>query len=149
MTFFSRTYELIEVRPGYHLNLIIGPNGTGKSSIVCAVVLGLGGKTKTLARGDQLSSYVKSGCDQSLIEIELYNGADKSVVIRRQISSSNQSQFYVNNATATVAKINEIRKEFNIQIDNLCTFLPQEKVQDFAKLNPQQLLEQTEQTVGA
>lgn len=45
-------------------------------------------------------------------------------------------------------QINEIRKEYNIQIDNLCTFLPQEKVQDFAKLNPQQLLEHTEKTVG-
>lgn len=103
--FAFRTYDNIEIKPGYHLNLIIGPNGTGKSSIVCAVVLGLNGKLKTLGRADQLSSYVKSGCDQSLIEIELYNPKTKNVVIRRQISANNQSQFYVNNAVATITKV--------------------------------------------
>lgn len=35
---------------GPNLNLIIGPNGSGKSSIVCAMVLGLGGKPKLLGR---------------------------------------------------------------------------------------------------
>ena len=37
------TYDLVEFRPGPNLNMIIGPNGTGKSTIVCAIALGLGG----------------------------------------------------------------------------------------------------------
>lgn len=44
--------------------------------------------------------------------------------------------------------MNDIRAKFNIQVDNLCTFLPQEKVQDFAKMNPQDLLEHTEKTIN-
>jgi hypothetical protein len=32
----------------------------------------------------------------------------------------------------------------NVQLDNLCQFLPQDKVVEFARLNPQQLLEETE-----
>ena len=35
------TYDRVEFRPGPHLNMIIGPNGTGKSSIACAIALGL------------------------------------------------------------------------------------------------------------
>jgi hypothetical protein len=36
------TYHNVEFSPGPHLNLVIGPNGTGKSSIVCGIALGLG-----------------------------------------------------------------------------------------------------------
>lgn len=35
------TYDFVEFRPGPYLNMIIGPNGTGKSSIACAICLGL------------------------------------------------------------------------------------------------------------
>ena len=38
------TYDDVEFRPGPRVNLLIGPNGTGKSSVVCAICLGLGGK---------------------------------------------------------------------------------------------------------
>ncbi|KAF8887232.1 hypothetical protein CPB84DRAFT_1523152 [Gymnopilus junonius] len=35
------TYDYVEFRPGPYLNMIVGPNGTGKSSIACAITLGL------------------------------------------------------------------------------------------------------------
>jgi hypothetical protein len=36
------TYSDIEFLPGPRLNMVIGPNGTGKSTLVCAICLGLG-----------------------------------------------------------------------------------------------------------
>lgn len=36
------TYTSAEFFPGPNLNMIIGPNGTGKSTLVCAICLGLG-----------------------------------------------------------------------------------------------------------
>jgi hypothetical protein len=36
------TYAAAEFFPGPKLNMIIGPNGTGKSTLVCAICLGLG-----------------------------------------------------------------------------------------------------------
>jgi len=36
------TYDAVEFRPGPYLNMILGPNGTGKSSIACAICIGLG-----------------------------------------------------------------------------------------------------------
>lgn len=55
---FDRTYDYAEVWPGPNLNMIIGANGTGKSSIVCAICLGLAGKTAILGRGDKVKSSV-------------------------------------------------------------------------------------------
>jgi hypothetical protein len=40
------TYTEVEFIPGPSLNMVIGPNGTGKSTLVSAIVLGLAGKTK-------------------------------------------------------------------------------------------------------
>lgn len=37
------TYDFVEFRPGANLNMIFGPNGTGKSSIACAICIGLNG----------------------------------------------------------------------------------------------------------
>ena len=36
------TYTAVEFFPGPSLNMVIGPNGTGKSTLVCAICLGLG-----------------------------------------------------------------------------------------------------------
>lgn len=36
------TYTAVEFLPGPSLNMVIGPNGTGKSTLVCAICLGLG-----------------------------------------------------------------------------------------------------------
>lgn len=36
------TYTSAEFFPGPKLNMVIGPNGTGKSTLVCAICLGLG-----------------------------------------------------------------------------------------------------------
>lgn len=36
------TYTAAEFHPGPSLNMVIGPNGNGKSTLVCAICLGLG-----------------------------------------------------------------------------------------------------------
>lgn len=40
-------------------------------------------------------------------------------------------------------------KKWNIQVENLCQFLPQDKVASFAALTPQQVLRETEKAVGS
>lgn len=41
------------------------------------------------------------------------------------------------------------RNRLRSQVDNLCQFLPQDRVADFAKMTPQELLVGTEQAVGS
>ena len=36
------TYSSTQFYPGPNMNMVIGPNGTGKSTIVCAIALGMG-----------------------------------------------------------------------------------------------------------
>jgi len=52
----------------------------GKSSIVCAIAIGLGAQTKLLGRSDNLGEFVMQGCDNGYVEIEIYRpGSPNSV----------------------------------------------------------------------
>ncbi|KAF3696821.1 Structural maintenance of chromosomes protein 5 [Channa argus] len=142
------TYDFSEVYPGPHLNMIVGANGTGKSSIVCAICLGLAGKTAILSRGDKVGLYVKRGCHKGSIEIELYKSGG-NVVINREIHvENNQSLWMLNRRHCNQKTVEEEVKALCIQVSNLCQFLPQEKVGEFAKMSKIELLEATEKSVG-
>ncbi|XP_036451673.1 structural maintenance of chromosomes protein 5 [Colossoma macropomum] len=142
------TYDHSEVFPGPNLNMIVGANGTGKSSIVCAICLGLAGKTAILGRGDKVSLYVKRGCSKGSVEIELYR-AEGNLVINREIHvENNQSVWMMNGKHSSQKAVEEAVRELQIQVGNLCQFLPQEKVGEFAKMSKIELLEATEKSVG-
>lgn len=67
------TFTDTTVYPGEELNILIGPNGTGKSSMVAAIVIGMGGTTKVLSTAKMhLSNYVKNGKERATITICLY-----------------------------------------------------------------------------
>ncbi|KAF9415734.1 hypothetical protein HW555_006704 [Spodoptera exigua] len=143
------TYQSVELLPNSSLNLIIGPNGTGKSTFVCAIILGLCGEPSVIGRAKNISEYVRSGCDEATIEIELYqNPGQRNVIIRRTFNTSNKSKWYIDHNLVTVKKVQELIASLNIQVDNLCQLLPQDRVQDFSKMNPQELLRSTLSAVG-
>ena len=47
-----------------------------------------------------------------------------------------------------MAAVKELVASFNVQLDNLCQFLPQDKVAAFASMSPKQLLFETEKAIG-
>ncbi|KAJ3504973.1 hypothetical protein NLJ89_g7660 [Agrocybe chaxingu] len=130
--------------------MIIGPNGTGKSSIACAIALGLNFSPQILGRSNELNSYVKNGTSSGYIEIELKGPKGKpNLVIRRNISSaSKSSSFSLNGHSATGAEIKTKMNELNVQVGNLCSFLPQDRVSEFAAMTPQELLRETQLAAG-
>ncbi|KAL0860346.1 hypothetical protein ABMA27_009749 [Loxostege sticticalis] len=143
------TYKQVELYPGTSLNLIIGPNGTGKSTFVCAIILGLCGKTSVIGRAKKISEYVRSGCEQSTIEIELYQQPGKrNVIITRHFNLKDVSTWSIDHKTVREKQVQELIASLNIQVDNLCQLLPQDRVQDFSKMDPQQLLRSTLSAVG-
>ena len=113
MNCFSRTYNEVELIPGPNLNLILGPNGNGKSAIVSAICLGMAGKPSTIARassvsgnsihllcvsvvipvhvGLQLSCYVRHGVSKAIINIELHNSEGQKFLVTREITLDNKS----------------------------------------------------------
>ncbi|CAG9122334.1 unnamed protein product [Plutella xylostella] len=143
------TYRQVELFPGRSLNLIIGPNGTGKSTFVCAIVLGLCGKTSVIGRAKKISEYVRSGCQQASIEIELYREAGKrNVIITRTFNLECASTWSIDHKSVREKQVQELITGMNIEVDNLCQMLPQDRVQDFSKMDPQQLLRSTLSAVG-
>lgn len=49
---------------------------------------------------------------------------------------------------STLADVRKQVSALNIQLDNLCQFLPQDKVVAFAKLRPTELLQETQKAIG-
>ncbi|NWU57091.1 SMC5 protein, partial [Dromas ardeola] len=144
----SRTYDVCEVHPGPNLNMIVGANGTGKSSIVCAICLGLAGKPSFIGRADKVGLFVKQGCLKGLVEIELSKTPDNIIITREIQVLNNTSSWFINRKPATLKTVEEQIAALNIQVDNLCQFLPQDKVGEFAKLSKIELLEATEKSIG-
>ncbi|XP_066922667.1 structural maintenance of chromosomes protein 5-like [Clytia hemisphaerica] len=143
------TYDDCEFKPGEKLNVILGPNGTGKSSIVCAICLGLGGRTNLLGRAKLLSDYVKHRKKEATIEIELFKKNESNLIVRRTFNTqSTNSKFEINGRVVTESAVINTVKKMNIQMDNLCQFLPQDRVIEFAKMNARELLVATEKAVG-
>lgn len=106
-----------------------------------------------LGRAKEVSEYVKHGCQEAFIEIEL--AADpkrhrRNPVIRCNIKrEGNKSVFSLNGKLSNKKGVMEFCKSFSIQIDNLCQFLPQDKVVEFAQMNPIELLHSTQRAVAS
>ncbi|KAJ5180084.1 hypothetical protein N7492_003294 [Penicillium capsulatum] len=145
------TYNQAEFLPGPKLNMVIGPNGTGKSTLVCAICLGLGWGPQPLGRAKDVGEFVKHGCQEATIEIELAARPedDCNPVIRRVIKrDGNKSSFMLNNRPIGRADVLKLAQSLGIQVDNLCQFLPQDKVAEFAALSPTDLLRSTQRAAA-
>ncbi|KAJ2996452.1 Structural maintenance of chromosomes protein 5 [Globomyces sp. JEL0801] len=143
------TYSLMETFPGKHMNMVIGPNGTGKSTLVCAIALGLAGKPEVLGRAKDLHDFIKHGEHQAIIELELKSSPENTKIRRYINRSSNVSKWKLNGENSTENEIKKKVQSFNIQVDNLCQFLPQDRVASFAKMSPEVLLKETERAAGS
>jgi chromosome segregation ATPase len=146
------TYSSAEFKCGPNLNMIIGPNGTGKSSLVCAICLGLGWPPTFLGRAKEIGEFVKNGSREAEIEIELKAGTaqkGRNPIVKRVIRrEGNKTAWCINGSSCALKDVQRLARQFNIQVDNLCQFLPQDRVVEFAGLTPVQLLDQTQKAVG-
>lgn len=65
----------------------------------------------------------------------------------RTFNRSGMDRFEVDGTKVSHKEFLKRVKELNIQIDNLCQFLPQDRVQDFTKMNSRELLMNTQASV--
>jgi chromosome segregation ATPase len=148
------TYTSAEFFPGPNLNMVIGPNGTGKSSLVCAICLGLGWGPQHLGRAKEVSEFIKNGYREATIEIELQraetgpHSRENPVFTRHMKREGNKSTWMINGTASNNKQVVTLARSFSVQIDNLCQFLPQDKVVEFAQMNPMALLESTQRAVA-
>ena len=148
------------VDPGPQLNCIIGPNGTGKSSIVCALCVGLGGPLKITERGEKISACVHGEgskrdaqgnlIESGYVETELVdgNGPGRNLVVRLDFNMQDKKIWRLDGATTTEKAVKQRMAQLNIQVDNPLQFLPQDKVGQFTTMGPVELLKHTEMAIG-
>lgn len=134
--------------------MVIGPNGTGKSTILCAICLGLGGEPNLLGRASDIETFVANGEEEGEIEIEIVNTkkGGRNPVIRRQIrrNGSPKSTFIWNDQQVSRKVVRDNCLDYyQISVDNLCTFLPQDRVGSFSGFDSRQLLVETEKSLSA
>lgn len=103
--------------PGPNLNLLIGPNGTGKSTMVASIILGLGGNPKTVGRGTKVSEYIKHGCHEAKIDIYLQGeGVDELIKVSREFGADEKSVWRVDDRKVTQQGFKEFVGRFDIQV---------------------------------
>lgn len=87
--------------------------------------------------------------NKALIEITLHGFEEHSKIkISREFNTSNKNVWKINNQQVTANEVAEYVQRMKVQVNNLCQFLPQERVQEFARLNIQELLSETQMALG-
>ncbi|VDK67804.1 unnamed protein product [Litomosoides sigmodontis] len=143
------TYDYMEIFPGPNLNVIVGPNGTGKSTIMCGLCLAVGGNPRLLGRSELLADYIKHGLEKGSVEVSIRDSKlEKDRIFSIVLHRSGLPDYFVDGEKVAQTKLRDIVESYNIQIDNPCTFLAQDKVKSFAEQKSYALLKNTEKAVG-
>jgi chromosome segregation ATPase len=102
-----------------------------------------------VGRSPDISQFVKHGKEESesYVEVDLFIYSDV-ITIKRTINSDNKaSKWFINNSLSSQQKVKEIMVKYSIDMDNLCSFMPQDKVGSFSQQQPDGILRMTLQTI--
>lgn len=138
-------HDHLDFKFGPHVNFIIGRNGSGKSAILTAIVVGLGGKANVTGRATNLKGFIKNGKQTAETTIKIRNcGPDaykteeygSSIIVERRITSDGSSSYKLKSDSGVVVstkreELVHIMDQFNIQIDNPVSVLNQETSRSF------------------
>ncbi|XP_075992354.1 structural maintenance of chromosomes 6 [Anticarsia gemmatalis] len=138
-------HDNLEVNLNRNVNFIVGRNGSGKSAILTALVVGLGGRASATNRGNNLHSFIKKGANSASIEIKIKNSSPKAyrhnvygdyITIVRNINASGGSSYKVKSASGEVIstkfeEVNAIILAHDIQVDNPISVLNQDDARSF------------------
>ncbi|KAG6815759.1 hypothetical protein H0H87_011596 [Tephrocybe sp. NHM501043] len=145
--FMCHTFLQFEFGP--QINFIIGHNGSGKSAVLSAITVALGGKSNSTGRGNGLKSFIKEGCSAAEVTIVIKNQGEeaykpqeygKSISITRKFSKEGSSTWKIRGVTKgketqTISTKKEelaaICDHMNIQVDNPMNVLTQDAARQF------------------
>lgn len=129
------------------INFLVGSNGSGKSAVMAALVIGLGCKASATNRSKSLKSFIKNGESYSDIDICISNdGRDQyepetygtMIMVSRHLALNGGNTIKIKNAKGNVVskKKDELAKiclYLNIQADNPVFILNQDNARSFLK----------------
>ncbi|KAB8253999.1 hypothetical protein BDV32DRAFT_155623 [Aspergillus pseudonomiae] len=141
--FMCHDHFCIELGP--LINFIVGKNGSGKSAVLTAITLCLGGKASATNRGQSLRSFIKEGKESATIVVRIKNQGDgaympddygKSIVIERHFTKTGISGFKIKAENGRIvstkkAELDAIIDFFTLQFDNPMNVLSQDMARQF------------------
>lgn len=130
---------------GPKINFIIGQNGSGKSAILTAITIGLGGKATSTQRGNSLKCLVKNGAHQAEIRLKIRNrGVDSFkhseygdyIWVIRKISKEGGGSYMIKNEHGHIVskkkeELAQLCDHMAIQPDNPVLILSQDAAKEF------------------
>ncbi|CCU99378.1 unnamed protein product [Malassezia sympodialis ATCC 42132] len=135
----------LSIRLGPRINFIIGHNGSGKSAILTAITIALGGKANTTSRGSSLKDFIREGASAGEVRVLLRNhGADAfradvygdAITIERRLHADGGGAWKIRSADGRVVstrreELDAICDHANIQVDNPMNILSQDAARQF------------------
>ena len=143
INFMCHTHLTIKLGPS--INFIIGHNGSGKSAVLTALTISLGGKAAATNRGASLKSFIQNGKDQATLIVKIKNQGDNgyrqeeygdSIIVERQFSRAGSSRFKIKSQAGKIVStkrgdVDDITDYYGLQIDNPLTVLTQDMARQF------------------
>jgi chromosome segregation ATPase len=102
--------------------------------------------TNSPGRASDLAKFVKRGKteEEAFVEVDILEDTGSVVTIRRTINAqSNSSKWHINGTQRPLTEAKKIIERFHIDVDNLCSFMPQDKVGKFTQYSPKEVLQNT------
>lgn len=135
----------LKIKLGPLINFIIGHNGSGKSAVLTALTMCLGGKATATNRATSMKSLIKEGQESATLAVKIKNrgeGAYKpdlygtSILVERHFSKSGASGFKIKNSEEKVissrkSDLDDILDYFAFQLDNPINVLTQDMARQF------------------
>ncbi|XP_005997583.1 structural maintenance of chromosomes protein 6-like [Latimeria chalumnae] len=130
---------------GENVNFVVGNNGSGKSAVLTALIVGLGGKATATNRGSSLRGFVREGQSSADVSITLRNrGSDAfkpevygpSINVQQRLTGDGSRSYKLKSATGQLIstkkeELTAVLDHFNIQVDNPISILTQEMSKHF------------------
>jgi len=142
----------LDWEPNKNVNFVTGVNGSGKSSVLQGLVLGLLADSKHTKRYNKLQDFIQKGYNRATVQVTLKNeGEDayksevygSSITFQRTINDNGQSSVLIKDHKQNVVKkaTKDAREEgkriletFRINTDNPIAILQQEEAKELLKV---------------
>ncbi|KAI0154066.1 RecF/RecN/SMC N terminal domain-containing protein [Pestalotiopsis sp. NC0098] len=138
-------HERLIIQLGPLLNFIVGRNGSGKSAILTAITLCLGGKASSTNRGASLKSFIREGQSMGRLTVSIKNqGPDAykhdlfgdSIIVERVFRDNGTSGFKLKSAAGRIIStkreaVQDIVDYYCLQVDNPLNVLSQDNARQF------------------
>lgn len=142
-------HSSLEITLNQNVNYLIGRNGSGKSAILTALIVGLGGKATVTNRGSSMSSFIKVGQSNAVVEITLSNDGPmafkpkkfgKEITVFRTFGETGGSRYKLKDEDGKVVSsafrdVRRLVEALNIQVDNPVCILNQDVARTFLNTN--------------